>query len=120
MATLSQQIGGIVRHHRKRHAWTQGELAAKADLSVEMINRVESGRVVPSLRTLELLAGLFVIPVRDLFGIGDHAAEAGRDDAMVRLVGRVSSLDSEDLEWVDRLVAMALNRKVRPSTASQG
>ena len=120
MATLSQQVGGIVRHHRKRHGWTQIELAAKAELSVEMINRVEGGRVVPSLGTVEVLAGLFGIPVRDMFQIGDHAVQAGRDDALVRLIGRVSGLSSDDLTWVDELVRVALARKVRSPVSRNG
>ncbi len=113
MASLSQQVGVIVRHFRKEKGWTQHQLASKADLSVEMINRIERGRVVPSLRTLEGLALLFGVPVRDLFGIGGYAAQTGRNDALVRLVERVSGLDGEDLNWVDELVRVALARKVR-------
>lgn len=78
-----------------------------------MINRIEGGRVVPRLRTLEVLAGLFAVPVRDLFQIGDHPVQAGSDDGLVRLVDRVSGLSSDDLNWVDDLVRVALARKVR-------
>lgn len=119
MATLSEQVGAFVRHHRKRMGWSQNQLAANADLSVEMINRIERGRVVPSLRTLEVLAGLFGVPVRDLFGAGNHAASMGREDGLVRLINRVSGLDSEDLAWIDELVRVALARKVRGPSASK-
>ena len=113
MATLAQQIGMIVRHHRKTVGWTQSQLAAKAGLSIEMINRIERGRVVPSLRTVESLAGLFGLPVRDMFGVGRFEATAGRDDGLTRLIGRVSGLDPEELDWIDDLVRVALARKVR-------
>lgn len=103
----------MVRHQRKQRGWSQDELAERARRSVEMINRVERGRTAPSLETLERLASAFEVPVRDMFQIGNHAVVAGRDDALVRLIGRVSGLSSEDLAWVDELVRVALARKVR-------
>lgn len=117
MATLSEQIGMIVRRLRKARGWNQAQLAAKAELSVEMINRIERGRVVPSLRTVEMLASVFEVPVRDLFGVGDYALQPGRADALVRLIDRVAGLDDDDLNWVDDLVRTALARKVRNPAA---
>ncbi len=113
MATLAHQVGMIVRHHRKILGWTQNELAAKAGLSIEMINRIEGGRVVPSLRTVEGLASLFDLPVRDMFGVGQFSITEGREDGLTRLIGRVAGLGPEDLDWVDDLVRVALARKVR-------
>ncbi len=78
-----------------------------------MINRIERGRVVPSLRTLEVLAGLFAVPVRDMFEVGTLPAQSGKDDGLVRLIDRLSGLDNDDLNWVDDLVRVALMRKVR-------
>ena len=114
MSTLREQVGHAIRHQRKLKSWSQEELAAKTGRSIEMINRVERGRIAPSFETLEMLAGAFDIPVRNLFGIGDHDAKPGREDGLVRLIGRVSSLDPEDIDWIDRLVDVALSRKVRP------
>jgi transcriptional regulator with XRE-family HTH domain len=113
MATLKAQVGDLIRRHRKRLGWTQDELAERTGRSVEMINRMERGQAAPSFDTLEALSRELGVPVRDLFGAGGHAAAAGRDDPLVRLIARVSMLDEADLDWVDRLVAVALNRKVR-------
>jgi transcriptional regulator with XRE-family HTH domain len=113
MATLALQVGMMVRHHRKARGWTQHELAARAGLSIEMMNRIEGGRVTPSLRTLEGLAEVFALPVRELFGVGAFAVAGGREDGLARLVRRVSALGPDDLDWVDELVRVALARKVR-------
>ena len=113
MSSLREQVGVAIRHHRKAKGWTQDDLAAKTSRSVELINRIERGRGSPSFDTLEALAAAMGVPVRDLFGVGPYAVEPGRDDGLVRLISRVSALDPEDLNWVDRLVSVALARKVR-------
>ena len=116
MSTLREQVGHAIRHQRKLKSWSQEELAARTGRSIEMINRVERGRIAPSFETLEVLASAFGIPVRDLFGIGEHDAKSDRDDGLGRLIGRVAGLNPEDVEWVDQLVGVALSRKVRPSS----
>lgn len=113
MVSLREEVGHAIRHQRKALGWSQDELAARADRSVEMITRLERGRVAPSFDTLEALARAFGVPVRDLFGVGAYAAKSGQDDGLVRLISRVSGLDPEDLDWIDRLVTVALARKVR-------
>lgn len=116
MSTLREQVGHAIRHQRKLKNWSQEDLAARTGRSIEMINRVERGRIAPSFETLEILAEAFGIPVRDLFGIGDHDAGPDHDDGLVRLIGRVASLHPDDVEWVDQLVAVALARRVRPAS----
>jgi transcriptional regulator with XRE-family HTH domain len=113
MATLKQQVGALIKSRRNEKGIVQAELAARSRRSVEMISRIERGVAAPSFDTLERFAEILGVPVRDFFGAGDYVAEPRRDDALARLVKRVSGLDGEDLDWVDRVVASALNRKVR-------
>ena len=115
MASLRQQVGQLVRHHRVRSGLTQVDLAVHTGRSVEMINRIERGVTAPGFDTLQALSSALNTPVRDFFGAGDYDAGSGRDDPLVRLINRVAGLDGEDLDWADRLVATALNRKVRHS-----
>lgn len=103
----------MVRHHRERAGLTQGELAEKTDRASETVSRIERGAVAPSFETLADFSRVLSVPVREFFGAGSYAAEAGRSDALVRLVDRVSGLDNDDLEWIDRLVTIALARKSR-------
>jgi transcriptional regulator with XRE-family HTH domain len=110
MANLKEQVGHAVRHQRKLRKWTQGDLAGRTGRSVEMVARVERGVIAPSLETLEAFAEAFNISVRDLFGVGEHAAGAGEPDGLVRLIGRLSSLGAEDIDWIERVVIAALSR----------
>jgi transcriptional regulator with XRE-family HTH domain len=111
MASLRQQVGQMVRHHRRQCGLTQAELAERVGKSVEMINRIERGITAPGFKTLEDLSTTLKTPIRDFFP--PHGAATGRKDPLDRLVGRVAGLEPADLKWVDDLVALALNRKVR-------
>lgn len=113
MASLREQVGHSVRHWRKVNGLSQEQLANLVGKSVETVTKIERGRVAPSFATLEALAEALEIPVQDLFGVGDVPARPGRDDGLVRLIARLSALDPDDIEWVDKLVAVALARKVR-------
>jgi len=45
---------------------SQQELAEKIGMTRQAVDRIERGQMTPSLRTLELLAGAFEVPVSDL------------------------------------------------------
>lgn len=116
MSSLKEQVGALVRHHRKRLGWSQDQLATQAERSVEMINRIERGRIAPSFDTLEALSQALSVPVRDFFGVGPHAASSTADTPMARLIGRVAALDPADLNWIDDVVRIALSRKTARSS----
>ncbi|PZR36649.1 helix-turn-helix domain-containing protein [Caulobacter segnis] len=111
MASLREQVGDLIRHHRDRAGLNQTQLADQIGMSQETISRIERGLLAPSFETLVDLAGALNVEVRDFFEIGDMAAREGRDDPLVRLVGRLTELSGDDVEWIDRLVSAALSRK---------
>lgn len=117
MATLRSQVGALVRHHRERLGMTQAQLAEKSARSVELIGRIERGATAPSFETLETFSRVLATPARDFFGSGSFDAASGREDPLAQLVTRVSTLDSGDLDWINRLVSVALSRKVRTPPA---
>lgn len=111
MASLREQVGGLIRHHRDRVGLNQTELAERVGMVQETISRMERGAYAPSFDTLVDLARVLEVDVRDFFEIGDFAAREGRDDPLARLVGKLSELQSDDVEWIDRVVSAALSRK---------
>jgi transcriptional regulator with XRE-family HTH domain len=115
MATLNQQVGNLVRQHRKRAGLTQAKLASLADLSVEMINRIERGVTAPSFPTLERLSRILKAPIRDFFGVAQHSVNSKRDDPFQQIVDTISGLGTEDLKWLQGLITHVLRRKVRSS-----
>lgn len=109
MSSLEQQVGALVRHHRKLADLTQGQLAELIDRQVATISRIENGDAAPSFETLSKLAEALKIEPRELFGIGAFAARAGRADPLEELVGLVAPLDEQSLDWISRVVRAALS-----------
>lgn len=113
MATLREQVGGLIRHHRDRADLKQSELADLVGLAQETVSRIERGAIAPSFETLVDFAKAVNVDVRDFFEAGDFVAREGREDPLVRLVARLTELSNDDIEWIDKLVATALSRKPR-------
>lgn len=113
MAGLRTQVGLAVRHQRKMQGWSQAQLAEKIGRTVEAVNKIERGLSAPSFETLEALSSTFDVPVSQLFWAADLPPSAHSDDALQRLVSRLAGLDADDIDWADRLVNVALARKVR-------
>lgn len=114
MASLREQVGGLIRHHRDRAGLNQTELAERVGMVQETISRMERGAYAPSFETLVDLAKALNVEVRDFFEVGDWAARDGRDDPLTRLVAKLTELSNDDVEWIDKLVTTALSRKGRP------
>jgi hypothetical protein len=74
---------------------------------------MERGGVAPGFDTLSDFAKALGVEVRDFFEAGPFAASEGREDPLVRLVSRLTSLDDDDVEWADKLIEVALARKSR-------
>ena len=65
------KLGAQLRKARERALLTQEELAARADLGVPTISRIENGRVEPHFRTIRKLAKALGMEPRDLVGDAD-------------------------------------------------
>ena len=55
-------LGEKVAAYRKKNNWTQLELAQRTGIARDHISRIETGRVKPKLKTIELLENVFNIP----------------------------------------------------------
>lgn len=113
MAGLRTQVGLAIRHQRKMKGWSQAHLAEKIGRTVEAVNKIERGLSAPSFETLEALSRAFAVPVGSFFWTADLGAAEAEMDTLQRLVARLSVLDSDDIDWADRLLSLALARKVR-------
>lgn len=113
MAGLRTQVGLAIRHQRKMKGWSQAQLAEKIGRTVETVNKIERGLSAPSFDTLEALSRAFTVPVGSLFWASDLRPKTLEKDALQRLVERLSGLDGGDIEWADRLLSLALARKIR-------
>jgi transcriptional regulator with XRE-family HTH domain len=48
----AQKKGLAIRFMRQRKNWTQADLSEKSSLSRSAINKIESGKVIPNVRTI--------------------------------------------------------------------
>jgi transcriptional regulator with XRE-family HTH domain len=67
MSDLAKQLGMRVHLFRKQNRLTQAALAEKVKISNEFMSGIERGAKLPSLLTLEKLAGALRINLKDLF-----------------------------------------------------
>lgn len=109
MASLREEFGRLVRHHRLRVGITQLELAERADLSLEMIGRIERGEVGTSLESIEKLSAALGTPAREFFGAGPYAASK-RPGKLGAIVAKLAPLKPDELDWIARLLDVALRR----------
>ncbi len=111
MATMREQVGALIRHHRDRAGLTQTDLAEKIGIAPETVSRLERGTFAPSFDTLVDLATALGVSVRDFFEIGDRPIRDDREDPLADLMVKLAFFDPLDLQWADQLLTLALSRK---------
>ena len=109
MSDLRIRFGRLVAAHRSRVGLTQDALAEKAQLSVEMIGRIESGRTGARFPTIQRLADALGIDPAQLFS---SKLESELQSAeWEELVAKLSKLDAADLRWISQLIETALQKR---------
>jgi len=86
MSRLLKQeaVGAHVRRLRRQTRMSQRALAARSDFSPSFISQLESGRVSPSIGSMEKIAGILGVTLAEFFG----GVEKGRGGVIVRIADR--------------------------------
>jgi transcriptional regulator with XRE-family HTH domain len=110
MSDLRTRFGTLVAAHRKRLKWTQAELAERAELSVDMVSRIEAGATGARFPTIEKLAGAMSIVPAELFTdeLPDGALQRSR---LTDITSRLAKLSDADLEWISGVIWAAMDRR---------
>jgi transcriptional regulator with XRE-family HTH domain len=104
MSTISENI----KHLRKLHGWTQGELADKIDIKRSLVGAYEEGRADPRLNNLLNMAKLFGLSIDQL--IDQDLTKYGLDQIRQLKEGSTQSanskvlaitVDQHDEEYID-------------------
>ncbi len=61
------QLGQNIKKLREENAWTQEELAERAELHISYIGQIERGLRYPSLKVLFKIADALEVKISDLF-----------------------------------------------------
>lgn len=107
MADLRKRFGRLVAAHRRRAGLTQEELAEAADISVDMVSKLESGTSGARFGVIQRLAEALHLDPAELFTT-EIAAGAIRRGAFGQIATRLAQLTDADLEWVSNILDAAL------------
>ncbi|SNB61994.1 MULTISPECIES: helix-turn-helix domain-containing protein [unclassified Agrobacterium] len=106
MDDLRRTFGLCVKAHRRRLGLTQENLADAANISLDMVAKIEGGSSGASFGTIEQLAHALSVDAYELFRI-DHSSERFGVQ-LTDIVTRLAALSDDDLVWVNTLLDAAL------------
>lgn len=110
MDDLRKRFGKLLAAHRRERGWTQGELAEKAQISIDMVTKLETGASGARFPVIERLAATLEIDPAELFTTELHKGAFGRRQ-LVSITSRLATLDDGDLSWIANLIDSVLDRK---------
>lgn len=109
MAELAKRFGRMVAAYRRTLGMTQSQLAEAADISGDMISKLEIGATGASFATVERIARVLKIDPGDLFATDQFARLRGGD--YLEITTRLAALSDDDLRWLKGVLNAALANK---------
>ena len=107
---LRTRFGRLVSAHRRRVGWTQDELSSRAEISVDMISRIEAGATGARFTTIDKLARALDVDPAEFFTADlPHSALVSRKRTAI--VARIARLSDDDLDWLDNVLAAVLKHR---------
>lgn len=106
MSDLAKQLGRRIHLFRKQNGLTQAALAEKARISNEFMSGIERGAKLPSLPTLERVAKVLGVSLKDLFNFdqtGFRRIEPYSRDAL-DVASAVDKLTGQRRRKISRIV----------------
>lgn len=106
MDDLRARFGRLLASHRHSAHLTQAELAERAQLSIDTIQKLETGGVGPSFKSISRLAEVLDIDPAELFT--DQVGKNTRRKELTDLTARLAALSEAELVWARELLVVAL------------
>ncbi|MCM3619201.1 helix-turn-helix transcriptional regulator [Sutcliffiella horikoshii] len=57
----------VIAQHRKKQNISQTDFARKVGMDRSYLNKIEQGKLIPSIKLLKIIAEELKVPVRDFF-----------------------------------------------------
>lgn len=97
-------VGERIRKLRKERDWTQRELSEKTGVDSKNISSYESGRLIPSRRTIQRFADAFGLTIEDLMAEQPKQPALAIDDpemlSLFREIAQLPQADQNHIKWV--------------------
>lgn len=105
MKTTRELLGARIKELRKRKGLTQDQIAEKVDLAPRYISLIEVGRSSPSLETIENIARVLEVDLRDLFDFSHLDPEATTPEELSSVLEGLNEPNRQLLSRIARLLA---------------
>lgn len=110
MPELNDRFGNLLAAQRRHAELTQEDLASKAELSVDTISKLESGKTGASFDAITRLARALQIDPAAFFSDEIETGAMSRP-AFRKLTAKLARLTDEQLVWIDGLITAALQSR---------
>ena len=107
---LTKRFGRLVAAHRRRKGMTQESLASAAEMSIDMISRIESGGTGARFPSIEKLAAALGVDAAELF-TPDLPSGALQRRQLTDVTARLAGLSDTDLAWVGSVLGAVLKTR---------
>ncbi len=110
---LSMNIGGTIRDYRLHKGMSQGDIEKRTGLLRCYLSRVENGHTVPSLETLQKIAGALDLQLSEFFAETEPTREVSSlnlNEEEIRFLTQVQRY-SANLSDSDRRLLLAMVKK---------
>jgi transcriptional regulator with XRE-family HTH domain len=118
--SVSNNIGGTIRDFRLQKGMSQGDIEKRTGLLRCYLSRVENGHTVPSLETLQKIAGALDLQLSQFFAedqVGKEVSTLNLSEEEIKFLTQVQRY-SANLSDSDRRLLLAMVRKFASSAIS--
>lgn len=110
MADLRKRFGLLVSAHRKRSGLTQEKLAELADISVDMVSKIEVGASGARFPVIEKLAATLGADPAEFFS-SDFPKGTFDKTLLPEITAKLARLSDDDLHWINGVIDAALRTR---------
>ncbi|MEO5492612.1 MAG: helix-turn-helix transcriptional regulator [Sphingomonas sp.] len=110
MVDLRARFGGLVKAHRARLGLTQEALAERANISTDMVSKIEGGNSGARFGVVTQLSEALGVDPAELFTPDLPAGQLQRA-TLTEITSRLASLGDSELRWLKGILEAALRSK---------
>ena len=118
VATVATSIGATIRAYRQQKGLSQGDIEKRTGLLRCYLSRVENGHTVPSLETLQKIAGALELQLGQLFAdqtVSHEMSSLHLGEEEIRFLTQIQRYSAR-LSENDRKLLLAMVRKFAQTT----
>ena len=108
MDDISKKFGQRILELRKLKGYTQSELAEMIDVEVVTISRIENGSRFPKKETLQNIANVFNVEIKELF---DFEHFQSQTNLIKYIQEMISFADTKDLMYIYKFLKIYFEAK---------